>query len=171
MNERKMSIHMKRFPLNVPQVMLAADRVDAAVSTLLNCQEGDNSPDAVHDHLRLLVDAFQQPFCDVIFIHIQQFIMSILAFPRITDTIVDILTNPLLNENIHIIAESDLDSLMRVIVLYGMLLQERNSHLRNLYIIVPALTLSFVEHLIQGRERLNRKNKVFSKEPRSSFSQ
>uniref|UniRef100_A0A4W3HQH7 WASH complex subunit 4 n=1 Tax=Callorhinchus milii TaxID=7868 RepID=A0A4W3HQH7_CALMI len=36
----------------------------------------------------------------------------------------------------------------------------KNMHLRNFYIIVPPLTLNFVEHSISCKEKLNKKNKV-----------
>ncbi|XP_019624304.1 PREDICTED: WASH complex subunit SWIP-like [Branchiostoma belcheri] len=36
----------------------------------------------------------------------------------------------------------------------------KNMHLRNFYIILPPLTLNFVEHSITSKEKLNRKNKV-----------
>ncbi|XP_023613034.1 WASH complex subunit 4 isoform X8 [Myotis lucifugus] len=36
----------------------------------------------------------------------------------------------------------------------------KNIHLRNFYIIVPPLTLNFVEHSISCKEKLNKKNKI-----------
>ncbi|CAK8684321.1 unnamed protein product [Clavelina lepadiformis] len=36
----------------------------------------------------------------------------------------------------------------------------KNMHLRNFYIIIPALTLNFVEHIIGCKEKMNKKNKV-----------
>lgn len=36
----------------------------------------------------------------------------------------------------------------------------KNIHLRNFYIIVPPLTLNFVEHSISCKEKLNKKNKL-----------
>lgn len=46
----------------------AADRVDAAVAALLNQHAVNNGAAAemAKDHLRLLVDAFQGPFCEVL---------------------------------------------------------------------------------------------------------
>eukprot|EP00048_Salpingoeca_helianthica_P015476 m.226982 g.226982 ORF g.226982 m.226982 type:complete len:1195 (+) comp17088_c0_seq1:325-3909(+) len=37
---------------------------------------------------------------------------------------------------------------------------EKNSHLRNFYVIVPPLTINFVEHMIMAKDRLNKKNKT-----------
>jgi len=36
----------------------------------------------------------------------------------------------------------------------------KNMHLRNFYIIMPPLTLNFVEHIINSKEKLNKKNKI-----------
>lgn len=35
----------------------------------------------------------------------------------------------------------------------------KNSHLKNFYIIVPALTINFIEHILIAKDRLNKKNK------------
>lgn len=35
----------------------------------------------------------------------------------------------------------------------------QNIHLRNFYVIVPPLTINFVEHLLTSKEKLNKKNK------------
>lgn len=35
----------------------------------------------------------------------------------------------------------------------------QNMHLRNFYVIVPALTINFVEHALIAKERLNKKNR------------
>lgn len=35
----------------------------------------------------------------------------------------------------------------------------KNSHLRNFYIIVPALTINYIEHIIVAKDKLNKKNK------------
>lgn len=47
------------------EVCQAADRVDAAVAALQNRQRDDAAAEA-RDHLRLLVEAFQGPFCEVL---------------------------------------------------------------------------------------------------------
>jgi len=36
----------------------------------------------------------------------------------------------------------------------------KNMHLRNFFVILPPLTLNFVEHMINSKEKLNKKNKV-----------
>jgi WASH complex subunit 7 len=36
----------------------------------------------------------------------------------------------------------------------------KNIHLRNFFIILPPLTLNFVEHMINSKEKLNKKNKI-----------
>nr|CAB3267668.1 WASH complex subunit 7 [Phallusia mammillata] len=36
----------------------------------------------------------------------------------------------------------------------------KNMHLRNFYVIIPALTINFVEHVISCKEKMNKKNKV-----------
>ncbi|RWS17994.1 WASH complex subunit 7-like protein [Dinothrombium tinctorium] len=36
----------------------------------------------------------------------------------------------------------------------------KNYHLRNFYVLLPSLTLNYVEHLIISKEKMNRKNKV-----------
>ncbi|XP_028966639.1 WASH complex subunit 4 [Galendromus occidentalis] len=41
----------------------------------------------------------------------------------------------------------------------GPFCDERNAYLQNFYILVPSLTLNFVEHIVQSRERLSRKQK------------
>lgn len=35
----------------------------------------------------------------------------------------------------------------------------KNSHLKNFYIIVPALTINFIEHILIAKDKLNKKNK------------
>ncbi|PAA52998.1 hypothetical protein BOX15_Mlig016923g2, partial [Macrostomum lignano] len=37
---------------------------------------------------------------------------------------------------------------------------KKNAHLRNVHVIVPALTVNFVEHMVQCKDRLNKKNKT-----------
>ena len=36
----------------------------------------------------------------------------------------------------------------------------KNMHLRNFFVILPALSLNFVEYMIGSKEKLNKKNKV-----------
>lgn len=36
----------------------------------------------------------------------------------------------------------------------------KNKHLQNFYIIIPPLTLNFIEHMINAKEKMNKKNKV-----------
>jgi WASH complex subunit 7 len=35
----------------------------------------------------------------------------------------------------------------------------KNAHLKNFYIIVPALTVNYIEHILIGKDKLNKKNK------------
>ena len=35
----------------------------------------------------------------------------------------------------------------------------KNSHLKNFYIIVPALTINYIEYILIGKDKLNKKNK------------
>lgn len=35
----------------------------------------------------------------------------------------------------------------------------KNNHLRNFYLIIPPLTVNFVEHIIAAKDNINKKNK------------
>ena len=35
---------------------------------------------------------------------------------------------------------------------------QKHSHLKNFYVIVPPLTVNFVEHMINAKERMNKNN-------------
>lgn len=37
---------------------------------------------------------------------------------------------------------------------------EKNAHLKNFHVMVPALCINFVEYIIGAKEKINRKNKV-----------
>ena len=37
---------------------------------------------------------------------------------------------------------------------------EKNAHLKNFHIIIPPLTINYVEHMIMAKDRLNKKNKT-----------
>ena len=48
---------------------------------------------------------------------------------------------------------------MMVDVFAPALQDEKNSHLRNLYLIIPALTINFIEHSLAAKENIHKKNK------------